>query len=200
MSDAIAYLRSDLPVGRSGEWVLERVVLEDRKYAPDGDPRPDCFKFRPGVYTSLRRGPEQFMTDLYDEWWTQRRAIEEAATRGGDILVTGLGLGLVVESILRLPGDPVRTATVVEQSADVIALVAPHLEARYPGRLDIVHADALTWIPESGRRFTIGWHDIWPNPYAAECESEMLRLESRFEPHCDWQGSWPREYLAATKG
>ena len=44
----------------------------------------------------------------------------------------------------------------------------------------------------------MGWHDIWPNPSAPECESEMARLEERYRGCCDWQGSWPREYVAAT--
>jgi hypothetical protein len=179
--------------------VLEQVVISDRAYDREADARPDCFKFRPGVYRSLRRGPEQFMTDLYDEWWTQRLAIEESARRGGEILITGLGLGLVVESIFRLPGSPVRHATIVEQSADVISLVAPHLQAKYPGRIEVVHADAFAWTPPTGRRFSIGWHDIWPNPWASECADEMGYLESRYRPWCDWQGSWAREYVAATR-
>ena len=135
------------------------------------------------------------MTDLYDEWWTQRVAIVEACRRGGSLLITGLGLGLVVESILGAGKGRVREITVLEQSADVIRLIAPHLLARYPGRLRVEQADAYSWQPPSGSRFDLVWHDIWPNPYAAEVEDQMQRLEARYSAHCDWQGCWPREYL-----
>jgi hypothetical protein len=189
------YFGSDVPVGRSGAWVVERVVFREREYDPASDPRPDCFKFRPGPYTILRRDSVQFMTDLYDEWWTQRLAMAEAASRGGEILITGLGLGLVAEAILR--NAPVQRVTVVEASEDVIRLVAPHLIARYGDRLRIMHGDAFTWQPPDDARFSVGWHDIWPDPYTPANVEEMERLEARYAFCCEWQGCWPREYIRA---
>ncbi len=187
------YIRSEVPTGRSGEWVIERVTVPDRAYEPATDRRPDCFKFRPGTYTCLRRGPEQFMTDLYDEWWTQRDALREAA-RGGEILITGLGLGLIAEAVLRRWSARVSRITILELSADVIRLVAPYLAARYGERIEILAADAFSWVPPAGRRFTVGWHDIWPNPHAAEVDEEMARLRARHADWCDWQGFWPEAY------
>jgi hypothetical protein len=190
------YSRCRAPAGRSGPWVVEKVTIPEREYDPETDPRPDCFKLRPGVYTSLRRGSTQFMTDLYEEWWTQRSAILEARTRGGDVLVTGLGLGLVVESMLAAD-SPVRRVAIVERSDDVIRLVGPYLEHRYRDRVEIVHGDAFRWQPDAGRRFAVGWHDIWPDPHDRQAQAQAEQLESRFAPYCDWQGSWPREYLGA---
>ncbi len=140
------------------------------------------------------------MTDLYDEWWTQHRAIDEALSRGGEVLVTGLGLGLVIESILGPARSTVHRITVIEQSRDVIGLVAPYLHARYPGRVDVIEADAFAWCPPPGLHFTVGWHDIWPDPYAARCQPEMRALEARYAAICHWQGSWPREYLREIDG
>jgi hypothetical protein len=188
-----------VPPGKSGEWAVERVTIPPRDYDPASDPRPDCFKFRPGTYTSLRRGPTQFMTDLYDEWWTQRPAITEALARGGDVLVTGLGLGVVVDAMLEPADSPVHRITVLELSSDVIRLVAPHLLAAHPGRLEVIHADAFVWTPPESAHFSVVWHDIWPNPQAPECAAEIERLERRYGPLCDWQGSWPREYLACSR-
>jgi len=196
METAPHYSRCRVPTGRSGPWVVERVTIPQREYDPEADPRPDCFKLRPGTYTSLRRGATQFMTDLYEEWWTQRSAISEARTRGGDVLITGLGLGLVVESILAAD-SPVRRVTVVECSEDVIRLVGPYLEHRYRDRVEIVRGDAFGWEPTSRRRFSVGWHDIWPDPHAERAQMEAEFLEARFAPYCDWQGAWPKEYLRA---
>jgi len=191
------YFRSEVPAGRSGSWVVEKVSLPERGYDSDSDPRPDCFKYRPGEYTCLRRGPEQFMTDLYDEWWTQRDALREALARGGEVLITGLGLGLIAEAMLRQPKGRVSRVTVVELSPDVIRLVALYLTGRYPGRIEVVEGDAFTWTPPADRRFTVGWHDIWPDPYGPAVAGEIERLEQRYRPWCDWQGSWPRGYLRA---
>ena len=200
MQTSAEYFRSEVPAGSSGAWVVEKVSIPEREYDPAADPRPDCFKFRPGVYTCLRRGATQFMTDLYDEWWTQRDGIAAALARGGEVLVTGLGLGLVVEAMLRPSHSRVTRVTVVEFSPDVIRLVAPYLHGRHPGRVEIVEADAFAWEPPAGRRFSVGWHDIWPDPHAADNAAEMARLEERYRARCDWQGFWPKTYLAAATG
>lgn len=189
------YFRSALPEGRSGKWELSRFTVRELDgYDPRTDPRPDFAKRRPGTYTQLERGTTVFMTDLYDEWWTQRVAIEEACRRGGHVLITGLGLGMVVESMLRAPGSRVERVTVVERSPDVIRLVAPHLERLFGDRLRVVRADAFAW--ETDDRFTVAWHDVWPSPYGDEVRAQMARLEERFRDRCAWQGCWPREYLA----
>ena len=137
------------------------------------------------------------MTDLYDEWWTQRLAIKQARGRGGDVLITGLGLGLVVTSILEPPTGRVGRVVVIEQSADVIRLVAPSLEQRYRGLIEIINADAFNWLPPTQQRFSVVWHDIWPNPHEQGVMAEAECLERRFAPYCAWQGNWVRDYLSA---
>jgi len=134
------------------------------------------------------------MTDLYDEWYTQKVAVDQALSRGGRVLISGLGLGLIVESILRPPGATVERITLLELSPEVIELVAPHLLERYPERLEIVAADVFTWRPPEGARYSVVWHDVWPNPQAPETLPEMSALEGRYRPICDWHGCWPREY------
>jgi hypothetical protein len=200
MLTSAEYFRSEVPAGASGAWVIEKLLIPARDYDPATDPRPDCFKFRPGTYTCLRREATQFMTDLYDEWWTQREGIAQALRRGGDVLVTGLGLGLVAEAMLRPATSKVQRVTVVELSPDVVRLVKPYLEGRYAGRIEVVEADAFTWEPPRERRFTVGWHDIWPDPHTAVVTEEMHRLEHRYSAWCDWQGFWPQSYRAALAG
>lgn len=148
------------------------------------------------MYTRLRCGDEVYMTDLVDELWTQRPALEEAARRGGHVLLTGLGLGLVAEAMLASPVGAVERVTVVEASTDVVALAGPHLAERHGEAIEVVCADAFTWVPPPGSRFTVGWHDIWPNPADPACEPESRRLFSHHAPWCDWQGSWALQWQA----
>jgi hypothetical protein len=180
----------------SGRWQVRKVNLPSSGRIALDDDRPDCFRFRPGGYTELCREGVTFMTDLHDEWWTQRAPIERALATGGEVLVTGLGLGLVVDAMLD-PGSPVDRVTIVEAEADVIALVGPWLSARHPGRIEIVHADAYRWQPASGRRWRTVWHDIWPDPLATDVDTQMAALDIRYAPHADWQGHWPLDYRAA---
>jgi len=145
MQTPLPYRKSDLPEARSGEWVIERFEVPQPAFTDPGwDTRPDWIKSPPGTYTRLRRDNEVFMTDLRDEWWTQLEFIEEACRRGGNLLITGLGLGLVVEEIMGKAGSE-RLArgeiiTVLELSEDVIRLVAriswppPARPAGCPGR------------------------------------------------------------------
>ncbi len=185
------YRKSEVPEGRSGPWAVEQFQVGPVPSARP-DERPACFRTPPGTYTRLKRGNEVFMTDVYDEWWTQRAALDEARQRGGRVLITGLGLGLVAACLLEPPESPVEHVTIIEASGDVIRLVAPHLNDRFGNQIAIEHADAYTWAPPAGAHFSVGWHDIWPNPYPPEVTEEMARLEMRYAPYCDWQGSWPR--------
>lgn len=168
--------RFEIPVSRLDPPVIER--------------RPEWARTPPGWYSRLRRGHEVFMTDTHDEWWTQRIAIDEARWRGGKILITGLGLGLIVEEILADSPQSATRITVIEKSPDVIRLVGPHLQQRFPAQLEIVCADAYTWMPPEGIRYSVVWHDIWPNPKDPACASEIDRLQQRYARWCDWQGSW----------
>lgn len=192
--ETLTHFRSEAPAGRSGEWVVEKFVEPETGQA---DTRPNGFRSPPGTYTRLRRGHEVFMTDLYPEWWTQRTPIREGLRRGGSVLVTGLGLGLVVEALLADRDGPVADVTVIERSPDVIRLIGPYLSAKFGARVKIVQADAFAWLPPPDARYTVGWHDIWPNPHDRSRWPEMEELERRFAPYCDWQGCWMREHVEA---
>ena len=95
-TSTLPYRKANFPEGVSGEWVLEHFEVPPSPFAdPTIDTRPVWARTPPGRYTRLRRGHETFMTDMIDEWWTQLSAIEEARSRGGRVLITGLGLGLI---------------------------------------------------------------------------------------------------------
>ena len=183
-----------MPEGRSGCWRVERFTIPE---PPEGfvDDRPEWAQDKPGTYTQLLCDEELFMSDLYVEIHTQAPAIAEARRRGGRILITGLGLGLVVEAILAEPRPAVTNIVIVEQAADVVKLVEPYLRERYGSVVRVVVHDALTYQPEPGERFTVGWHDIWPSPQDPIATEQSHELLERFADVCDWQGSWALVFL-----
>lgn len=186
-----SYIKAEFPTGQSGDWTLETFEVEGESHSEHA---PHFARLRPGTYSRLKHRNTVFMTDLYDEWFTQKIAIDEGLARGGHVLITGLGLGMIVDSLLQPADSPVERITLIELSEDVIRLVGPHLEARYGDRLTVHRADAYTWQPPDDARYSVVWHDIWPNPQDPAVEAEMGLLEARYGPFADWQGSWPREW------
>jgi hypothetical protein len=130
----------------------------------------------PGTYTRLWEQsidedgkPEKLVwmsdtpAEIIDHW----EAIDYFRSNeptGLPVLITGLGLGMVVNAALKHGRD----VWVIEKDPHIIALVKPHYVklAKSLGReLKIIRADAMTWPlhPSSnGQKFEYVWHDIWP--------------------------------------
>jgi spermidine synthase len=122
--------------------------------------------------------------EIRDHWTLFRNA-------RGRVLVHGLGLGMAVRGLLL--DSEVEHVLVIEKDPDVIAYIAPQLEARFgTARWTVRQDDALTWKPEKGARWDVVWHDIWPSITSDNLDS-MATLHRRFGARCDWQGSWARE-------
>lgn len=175
-----------VPEGVSGDWRVERFTVSEEDAQMDRI--RNMFKGRrsvdAGTYTRLMRGGYLVMSDTRDEK-SDHSYFVRAAT--GHVLINGLGLGMVLNAVLQKPD--VTHVTVVEASADVIALVGPH----YAGpRVTIVHSDAMTYQPPKGERFGAVWHDIWDDITADNLE-DMKTLHRRYGRRTDWQGSWARE-------
>lgn len=104
----------------------------------------------------------------------------------GDVLINGLGLGVLVTYLLTRP--KVRSITVIENSPYVIKLVAPYLQN---DRLRIIQADAFKWHPEPGDRnyWDFVWHDIWL-AISSENLPQMRRLMKKYDGRCRAQECW----------
>lgn len=198
MSEIVPAVRSRVPEGTSGSWRLERFVVPERL---DGyvELRPWWAQDEPGTYTRLVDGSETYMSDLYVELHTQAPAIVEARRCGGRILITGLGMGLIVEAILSDPQPLIDEIVIIEYSADVISLVQPYLHGRFGSMVRIEQGDARTWQPDAGEHFSVGWHDIWADPWSETAAVESALMRSHFDEVCDWQGSWSTTFVHECK-
>jgi hypothetical protein len=176
---------SRIPEGVSGDYRIEHFTVSPHdsrmtairswrdEYVPAGD------------YTRLMRGGTVVMSDTPMEVRTNSPILNAAR---GRVLLNGLGIGMVLGRILAKP--EVEHVTVVELSADVIALVGPSF-ANDP-RVTIVHADALEYTPPTGERFDAVWHDIWDN-VCSDNLPDMRKLHRRYGRRTAWQASWRRE-------
>lgn len=167
-----------VPEGISGDYKVKRFTVTEE--AAKATSLRSIFQggrgyVPPGVYTEIQQCGVLWMSDTPDELRDHSYFVWKAGKVGGDILITGLGLGAVVHNLIAKP--TVSSITVIEVSSDVIKLVAPHYE-KAP-RVQVIEADAFTWKPEKGCRFDAIWHDIWPNLSSANL-AEMTRLARRY--------------------
>jgi spermidine synthase len=149
----------------------------------------------PGTYATLRltndAGESQIMMS---DFHYERVTCEEVVRRAhGDVLIAGLGLGMILHPILNI--EAVRSVTVIEKFQDVVDLVLPTIPVSE--KLQVVLGDICTWKPPRGQRYDVIWFDIWPDIEPTRLP-EMTRLHRRFRrrlnranPEC-WMESWHR--------
>jgi len=152
-----------------------------------------------GTYMRMSVRGTLMMTDTPDELRDHREPFYQAK---GICLVTGLGLGCVVQGMLERRDREgvlaVQKVIVIEKEAGVIELVGKPLKERYGDRLEIRHADALTYKAPKGERYNVVWHDIWPDICEDNLDT-MATLHRKYGRRCDWQGSWQRHQLKALR-
>ncbi len=136
-----------------------------------------------GDYVKLSIGGQLYMSDTPTEQHENRALIRRAR---GDVLIAGLGIGMVLPPLLANPD--VTSVTVVEVNADVITLVAPF----FPDpKLTVVEGDIFDWDPGDGQWDTI-YFDIWAN-LCNDNEDEiadLFGLYRRALRPSGWMGAW----------
>lgn len=188
----------DVPEGELNGWRIRRFTVTDDDAALHNLRVPASRGISPGTYTQLSRSGIPIMSDTPAEVADHRTFIRTARTMGGRVLIHGLGLGLCVQGVLGdIPGQPPSLVThvlVIEQSPDVMALVAPHYRARFGERFEVRQGNAYTWKPQRGEVWSCVWHDVWTD-LCLDNLADMTRLHRRFARRCAWQDSWGRQLL-----
>jgi len=152
----------------------------------------------PGKYTRLMRRNENkpptiVMSDTPAEI---RDAAEFIVYAAGNVLINGLGLGVVAEAVLRK--KEVDAVTIVEIEPEVAKMVGDYLEKKYGDqRLRIIVADAVDYAKtvrngaDLAEPYDVVWHDIW-DEISPDNLPTMDLLKALYEG-CEWQGSWVRD-------
>ena len=154
---------------------------------------------RPGMYCSLSvDGVGLMMSDTEDEKRTNLKVVQCAT---GDVLIAGLGIGMVALPILKNP--KVTTLTIVEKEADVIELVEPHLrqalEPTRAAKLTVIHDDIFTWKMPKGIFWDVIYFDIWAS-YTTGNLPAITRLKRKFgRRYRLWMGAWQEDFLRRVK-
>jgi predicted membrane-bound spermidine synthase len=176
-----------VPDGSVGDWRIDTINLSNKDVmmsnlrALRDNPIMYC---PPGTYKRLvhsKRGTVMSNTQMEIE--TAREVMRHAQ---GDVLINGLGLGMVLEGILSK--DNVISVKVCEIDQEVIDLVGPHFN---DPRLKIVQADAYTYKPAKGERYNYIWHDIWDDINSDNLPL-MAKLARKWARRAGAQGFWSK--------
>lgn len=171
----------DLCEGSCGEWSLEKFNVSELD-AKSFNLRECVHRRRfisSGIYWKLVHRGETIMSNTPAEISDHQDFIMKA---NGNILVAGLGLGMVVKALLKK--DNVLHITVVEKSSDVIKLVAPFYQ---DNRVSIINNDIFDYKPAC--KFDFAWFDIWT--YISEDNyKEMVKLNRQFGRYVKMKEHW----------
>lgn len=146
------------------------------------------FDLWPGLYTYLCEDDEYIMSDTPTEIFTN---VEFVSHAHGDILIAGLGLGIMLKMLQELPR--VKSVTVVEKETEIIQLVEDQLNL--PENFKIVEEDIFHYTPD--KKYDVIYFDIWSD-ISGDALSEVEFLEKRFKEFLtpgekSWCGSWTQE-------
>lgn len=178
-----------IPEGEKGGAKIEHFEVPDDPIRTLRAMFSDPMHFIPtGKYVRLIVDGQLMMTNTLFERATAYPFLKRAR---GDILITGLGIGMILLPLLM--NHRYTSITIVEKSQDVIDLVGPRFN--WP-KVEIICADAFDWHP-NGKRFDTIWHDIWPT-ISEESLPEITKLKRRYGQWLKkggWQGAWAQEKI-----
>lgn len=183
-----------IPEGKIGEAELRHLIIREREASrtrmravvTGGREAP----IPEGTYTQLIIRGRLLMSDTPMEQRSNYEVIHQAR---GDVLIAGLGVGMVILPILAKP--QVRSVLVVEKSPDVIALVEPHLRKALGDKscwLRVRQADIFEFEPARGEKWDVLYFDIWGDVNSDDLkDSKALKKKfGRCKSRGGWLGCW----------
>lgn len=124
-------------------------------------------------YVKLIIDDEIMMSDAPMELASNELIINNAH---GDMLIAGLGIGLILLPIAEKQN--VNSVTVIEKNQNVIDIVSPQLPI--DSKVKIINADIFDYTPE--RKFDCIYFDIWPEI----CRDHADEYNYLYDKYTDW--------------
>lgn len=187
VANVLATMKVTVPESRSGNIEIKKLeitgpmVLREtqyltrvREYTP------------PGMYTAMYIDGNLWMSDTlaerFDHLWFLNKIVKE---KSENILITGLGLGMILEGIIRL-APSVKRVTAFENNQDVIATSGHYYHARMREagiKFEIVDVDAAMYhtYHDQRPRYDAVWHDIWIDA-GEHMVAEYAAMKDRYSP------------------
>jgi spermidine synthase len=152
-----------------------------------------------GKYVRLFVGHSLMMSDTSME---KRSNMGVIYNSHGNVLIAGLGIGMVLLPILENP--EVTSVTVIEKYADVVALVEPPIRKAAgdnASKLTVITADIFDWAPPKGQKWDTIYFDIWAD-ICTDNLDDMAKLHKKFARRKTpgaWMYSWQKDSLKSKR-
>ena len=104
----------------------------------------------------------------------------------GDVLIGGLGLGVVHQPLIDNPA--VTSVTVVELYQDVVDLVWD--DCPKDGTFSLVVDDFETWTPPDGSFWDVVWCDTWLVDNPLTLDEYKTAMTTKYGPYCNKISFW----------
>ena len=130
------------------------------------------------------------MSDTWMERYSNQEILKQA---NGQVLIAGLGIGLILTPLREK--ESVEHITVLEQNQTLIDLVSPYFDF---SDITIVQGDIFTW--ETKKKFDTIYFDIWSD-ISSDNYKETTTLHRRYRKNLNrknpqrYMDSWMREEL-----
>lgn len=148
----------------------------------------------PGEYVRLYVDSQLMMSDTPFELRTNSEFITFAH---GDVMIAGLGLGVIIYNLKeKILNKEVTSITVYEKNQAVIDTVLP-LFKDFP--IKCICKDILTYKPLKEEKYDTIYFDIWPTVNYEINLPEIRILHNRWKSHKktkkSWMNSWMKEFM-----
>jgi spermidine synthase len=141
------------------------------------------------LFLSHKGLQKTMMSNHESETITNQKFIDSAK---GDVLIFGLGLGLIIFPLLKEIG--INKITIIELDEGLIDMVSPIIRFQDSSRkVKIINADSFSW--ETQEKFDTIYFDIWET-IDEKAYIEMEILEKRYQKNLKeegWIDSWCSE-------
>lgn len=144
------------------------------------------------TYTKLSDKNGVWMSDTPMETVSNQNFINKA---NGDVLIFGLGIGLIVFPLLNC--DEIKSITIIEREKEIIDMVGQHLKS---DKVTIILGDADTMEFAKGTKFDTIYFDIWQD-ISSENYEHMQTLHKRYRKNLNTKNpnrfidSWLRNHV-----
>lgn len=177
---------TDLPETYMYPYNIERYlystddIIQKYRYCHNQDSET-CIPYPDVLYTRLVQDNVVVMLDEPYEVPSNLMFLKEAR---GSILVTGLGLGVVVNMLCQK--SSVTSVDVIEINEDIIQSVGNHYIQKYSVKVSILKGDAWTFVPS--RSYDYAWHDFWTDQFPVQ---DISAIKDRYAPYIKYkQMTW----------
>lgn len=168
--------------GQVGDFTLSRFTVGDNDFYA----HIRC-GISNGTYMQLKHKGEIVMSDTDMEKRTNKEFLRNAH---GDVLIGGLGIGMIVLAVQDEP--EVNSITILEKNQEVIDLVGSQLPLN--DKVKIIHSDVFEWKPEKGKKYNCIYMDIWNYINRDVYKREMLPLTRKYAHYLVSADIDPRRY------